>query len=73
MSNGVKENPYLAHLSSKERKTGGSSSNPSTKEPFYGFLPRKVTGEQARKVLVRTSVFRLCRQLFNYLELRTEM
>lgn len=48
---GVKENPYLAHLPASQRYTG--SSTPSAiKEPLYGFLPRRVKGDQVRNVLV---------------------
>ncbi|KAJ7285946.1 P-loop containing nucleoside triphosphate hydrolase protein [Mycena rebaudengoi] len=49
-----KDNPYLAHLHPTQRGAGPSGSNSTAvgvKEPLYGFLPRKVTGEQARKAL----------------------
>lgn len=47
----VKENPYLAHLPASQRYTG-STMPPVVREPLYGFLPRRVKGEQVRKVLV---------------------
>ena len=28
-------------------------SNPALKEPFYGFMPRKVVAKEAQRVLVR--------------------
>ncbi|EPQ53153.1 P-loop containing nucleoside triphosphate hydrolase protein [Gloeophyllum trabeum ATCC 11539] len=44
------DNPYLAHLNPK--KGGKSSASPTPgNNPLYGFLPRRVTGEQARKAL----------------------
>ncbi|SJL06865.1 related to PRP43-involved in spliceosome disassembly [Armillaria ostoyae] len=46
------DNPYLAHLPPSQR--GASSSKvkiDTSKEPLFGFLPRKVTGKQARKAL----------------------
>lgn len=52
VSNGVKENPYLAHLTPKNRYTPSSSPGSAVKEPLLGFLPRKVNGEQVRKALV---------------------
>ncbi|KAF8882288.1 P-loop containing nucleoside triphosphate hydrolase protein [Infundibulicybe gibba] len=49
-------NPYLAHWHSK--RDGGtkpsnseSSSSATTKEPLFGFLPRRVTGAQVRKAM----------------------
>ncbi|KAL5512431.1 PRP43 [Sanghuangporus baumii] len=48
--NGTKENPYLAHLPPDQRRTG--SSTPATvKEPLFGFLPRKVKGDQVRRAM----------------------
>ncbi|KAF9050822.1 P-loop containing nucleoside triphosphate hydrolase protein [Hymenopellis radicata] len=51
----MSDNPYLAHLppsqrgrSSKSSKKGG---NVVEREPFFGFVPRRVTGDQARKAL----------------------
>ncbi|KDR75659.1 hypothetical protein GALMADRAFT_121825 [Galerina marginata CBS 339.88] len=44
-----KENPYLAHLHPSARV--GISSNPSAKEPLYGFIPRKVKGDQVRAAM----------------------
>ncbi|KIY43193.1 hypothetical protein FISHEDRAFT_31469, partial [Fistulina hepatica ATCC 64428] len=41
------DNPYLAH----QRPKGSSKSTAAQNEPFFGFLPRHVTGEQARKAL----------------------
>jgi pre-mRNA-splicing factor ATP-dependent RNA helicase DHX15/PRP43 len=63
---GIKENPYLAHLPPSERgvsvsKAGTSNSDPSSKEPLYGFMPRKVKGVQVRKALVRATVYYLQR------------
>ncbi|KAF9242809.1 P-loop containing nucleoside triphosphate hydrolase protein [Melanogaster broomeanus] len=52
---GQKENPYLAHLPPGQR--GNSSSAPKStpkgaeNEPLFGFLPRKVNGNQVRKAL----------------------
>ena len=49
----TKENPYLSHLPPSERvgiKADGSDG--PTKEPLYGFLPRKVNGDQVRKAMV---------------------
>ncbi|KAE9399667.1 P-loop containing nucleoside triphosphate hydrolase protein [Gymnopus androsaceus JB14] len=40
------DNPYLAHLPPSQRGAGLSSS-----EPLFGFLPRKVNGEQVRKAM----------------------
>ncbi|KAJ7489809.1 P-loop containing nucleoside triphosphate hydrolase protein [Mycena galericulata] len=50
----AKDNPYLAHLPPAQRGAGPSGSNSTAigvKEPLYGFLPRKVKGEQVRKAL----------------------
>ncbi|KIJ94146.1 hypothetical protein K443DRAFT_125337 [Laccaria amethystina LaAM-08-1] len=44
-----KDNPYLAHHYNGRKGAGPSTPSPSMKEPLYGFLPRKVTGEQVRK------------------------
>ncbi|KAH7919672.1 P-loop containing nucleoside triphosphate hydrolase protein [Leucogyrophana mollusca] len=50
-----KENPYLAHLPPSERGVSSGarngSANPAAKEPLYGFMPRKVNGNQVRKAL----------------------
>ncbi|PPQ71525.1 hypothetical protein CVT24_006473 [Panaeolus cyanescens] len=43
------DNPYLAHLAPSQR--GVSSADPTAKEPLYGFMPRKVKGEQVRKAM----------------------
>ncbi|KAJ3715305.1 P-loop containing nucleoside triphosphate hydrolase protein [Lentinula guzmanii] len=41
------DNPYLAHLPPSQRGASHSSSSSSSeKEPLFGFLPRKVKGEQ---------------------------
>lgn len=48
-----RDNPYLAHLPPSQRGAG-TGSNATTKEPLYGFLPRKVNGEQVRKAMVCT-------------------
>ncbi|KAJ3746064.1 P-loop containing nucleoside triphosphate hydrolase protein [Lentinula detonsa] len=46
------DNPYLAHLPPSQRGAAHSSSSSSSeKEPLFGFLPRKVKGEQVRKAL----------------------
>ncbi|KAJ3782368.1 P-loop containing nucleoside triphosphate hydrolase protein [Lentinula aff. detonsa] len=46
------DNPYLAHLPPSQRgAVHSSSSSSSEKEPLFGFLPRKVKGEQVRKAL----------------------
>ncbi|KAH8112475.1 P-loop containing nucleoside triphosphate hydrolase protein [Phellopilus nigrolimitatus] len=47
MSNGKHGNPYLSHLPKNQRYTGSSA----VKEPLYGFLPRKVKGNQVRGAL----------------------
>ncbi|KAJ7710009.1 P-loop containing nucleoside triphosphate hydrolase protein [Mycena rosella] len=49
-----RDNPYLAHLHPTQRGAGPSGSNSNAlgaKDPLYGFLPRKVTGDQVRKAL----------------------
>jgi len=46
------DNPYLAHLPPSQRGVS-TTSDPTAKEPLYGFIPRKVTGNQVRKVMVR--------------------
>ena len=45
------DNPYLAHLPPSQRGASSSSSEPFSSEPLYGFLPRKVKGEQVRKAM----------------------
>ncbi|KAF7363353.1 putative pre-mRNA-splicing factor ATP-dependent RNA helicase prp43 [Mycena sanguinolenta] len=48
------DNPYLAHRNPTQRGAGPSGSNAApmgVKEPLYGFMPRKVTGEQVRTAL----------------------
>ncbi|KAJ3793038.1 P-loop containing nucleoside triphosphate hydrolase protein [Lentinula aff. detonsa] len=46
------DNPYLAHLPPFQRgAVHSSSSSSSEKEPWFGFLPRKVKGEQVRKAM----------------------
>ncbi|SJL06819.1 related to PRP43-involved in spliceosome disassembly [Armillaria ostoyae] len=46
------DNPYLAHLPPSQRGASSSKAKMDTsKEPLFGFLPRKVTGKQARKAL----------------------
>ncbi|KAJ6455675.1 hypothetical protein C8R45DRAFT_1035335 [Mycena sanguinolenta] len=50
----MSDNPYLAHRHPTQRGAGPSGSNAApvgVKEPLYGFLPRKVTGEQVRKAM----------------------
>ncbi|KAF8550698.1 P-loop containing nucleoside triphosphate hydrolase protein [Imleria badia] len=46
-----KENPYLAHLPPSQRGTGSGISKAAESEPLFGFLPRKVNGNQVRKAL----------------------
>ncbi|KAJ6596796.1 P-loop containing nucleoside triphosphate hydrolase protein [Mycena vulgaris] len=49
-----RDNPYLAHHHPTQRGAGPSGSNSTAvgvKEPLYGFLPRKVNGDQVRKAL----------------------
>lgn len=46
------DNPYLAHLPPSQRGAGPSRPNDAIREPLYGFIPRKVNGEQARKAMV---------------------
>ncbi|KAK7014946.1 putative pre-mRNA-splicing factor ATP-dependent RNA helicase prp43 [Favolaschia claudopus] len=52
-STAPENNPYLAHkYPAQQRGPSGSNSAPlGVKEPLYGFLPRKVNGEQVRKAL----------------------
>ncbi|KAJ4490687.1 P-loop containing nucleoside triphosphate hydrolase protein [Lentinula aciculospora] len=48
------DNPYLAHLPPSQRGVGHSlstSSSSSDREPLFGFLPRKVKGEQVRQAM----------------------
>lgn len=50
----AKENPYLAHLPQSERYTNGDANgmiSDASADVFSGFIPRKVTGEQVRKVM----------------------
>ncbi|TFK64444.1 P-loop containing nucleoside triphosphate hydrolase protein [Pluteus cervinus] len=42
------DNPYLAHRAPKK---GASIPNAAAQEPLFGFMPRRVTGVQARKAL----------------------
>ncbi|KAG6840945.1 DEAH-box ATP-dependent RNA helicase prp43 [Blastosporella zonata] len=51
MSTTPRDNPYLAHRAPSERGVGPSGSNVAGKEPLFGFMPRKVKGEQARKAM----------------------
>jgi pre-mRNA-splicing factor ATP-dependent RNA helicase DHX15/PRP43 len=50
-----RDNPYLAHLHPFQRGAGPSGSNLVTKEPLYGFLPRKVNGAQVRTAMVSST------------------
>ncbi|KAG5640971.1 DEAH-box ATP-dependent RNA helicase prp43 [Asterophora parasitica] len=52
-----RDNPYLAHLPPSQRGAGPSGSNPASKEPLYGFIPRKVKGEQVRKAMVGLIIY----------------
>ncbi|KAK0447460.1 P-loop containing nucleoside triphosphate hydrolase protein [Desarmillaria tabescens] len=46
------DNPYLAHLPPSQRGSGSSKAKIDTSgDPLFGFLPRKVTGKQARQAL----------------------
>ncbi|KAF5378950.1 hypothetical protein D9757_008730 [Collybiopsis confluens] len=46
------DNPYLAHLKlSQRRALVETSSVSANREPLFGFLPRKVKGEQVRKAM----------------------
>ena len=54
-----KDNPYLAHRypSGKSKSAANAVSIAAgIKEPLFGFMPRKVTGPQVRKALVRSSM-----------------
>ncbi|KAG6860462.1 DEAH-box ATP-dependent RNA helicase prp43 [Termitomyces sp. Mi166 len=51
MTTTPRDNPYLAHLPPSERGVGPSGSNPASKEPLFGFMPRKVKGDQVRKAM----------------------
>ncbi|KAF8958432.1 P-loop containing nucleoside triphosphate hydrolase protein [Flammula alnicola] len=46
-----RDNPYLAHLPAHLRGVAPAGSDPSAKEPLYGFMPRKVKADQVRKVM----------------------
>ncbi|KAF8970959.1 P-loop containing nucleoside triphosphate hydrolase protein [Flammula alnicola] len=46
-----RDNPYLAHLPAHQRGVAPAGSDPSAKEPLYGFMPRKVKGDQVRKAM----------------------
>lgn len=47
-----KENPYLSHLPEAQRYTDSNlTSSSSNADPLAGFIPRQVTGAQARKVM----------------------
>ncbi|KAJ7796641.1 P-loop containing nucleoside triphosphate hydrolase protein [Mycena olivaceomarginata] len=49
--NKLQDNPYLAHRHPTQRDTGSSRSKSlGVKEPLYGFLPRKVNGDQEHEV-----------------------
>ncbi|KAH9475508.1 DEAH-box ATP-dependent RNA helicase prp43 [Psilocybe cubensis] len=45
-----RDNPYLAHLPPSQRGVG-TGSKEITKDPLFGFLPRKVKGDQVRKAM----------------------
>ena len=49
MTSTPKDNPYLAHRHPTERAANGT---PSSKEPLYGFLPRKVSADAVRGAMV---------------------
>ncbi|KAF8073478.1 P-loop containing nucleoside triphosphate hydrolase protein [Lyophyllum atratum] len=46
-----RDNPYLAHLPAHQRGAGPSGSNLGSNEPLFGFIPRKVNGDQVRKAM----------------------
>ena len=46
-----RDNPYLAHHPPSQRGAR-ESLDPTAREPFYGFTPRKVTGAQVLKAMV---------------------
>lgn len=47
-----KDNPYLAHhYNGRKGAAPEPAPSPRIKEPLYGFLPRKVIGEQVRKAM----------------------
>lgn len=58
-----RDNPYLAHLPPSQR--GATVSNPAVKEPLYGFMPRKVKGDQVLKAMVRTEISVIPRREIN--------
>ena len=61
------DNPYLAHLPPYQRGAGLSAADPTTKEPLYGFIPRKVTGAQVLTAMVNIfSSYRLAKRLKHY-------
>ncbi|EIN04072.1 P-loop containing nucleoside triphosphate hydrolase protein [Punctularia strigosozonata HHB-11173 SS5] len=46
------DNPYLAHHKQKKAYGSGATNGDATsKEPLFGFVPRRVKGEQVRKAL----------------------
>jgi pre-mRNA-splicing factor ATP-dependent RNA helicase DHX15/PRP43 len=49
------DNPYLAHHYSarKDAGSGYKMGVAAAKEPLFGFMPRKVKGEQVRQAMVR--------------------
>jgi len=48
----VEENPYLAHYNNKASKKEKKAVDAGENAPLFGFLPRKVKGEQVRKAMV---------------------
>lgn len=66
-TNGAKENPYLAHLAPSQRYTG-TSTPPNIKEPLFGFLPRRVTGEQVKRALVGFDIVYTVNPLLTFFE-----
>ena len=51
-----RDNPYLAHLRPSQRGAG-KPSDPTARDPLYGFVPRKVTGLQVLKAMVMFLIF----------------
>ena len=49
------DNPYLAHHypTRKDAGSGSAMGVAAAKEPLFGFVPRRVKGEQVRQAMVR--------------------
>jgi hypothetical protein len=57
------DNPYLSHLNNS-KKNSSSNYDFTSKEPLFGFLPRKVKATQVEKALVSETVFHFLSDLF---------